>query len=169
MYFSLFFSLILRILRCLSYFSGIPKIGFSTSILLPNRTSFMRNLISSSVIISLPSVTVMLLLFCELFEKKGALDFQDILSLNLLSGGHQSTLFCYSTRAYIALISKDRFFFRYRFHNFDYNIIAWFSFVSINSAWFDLFLFQWGIFIRAYMLNNVNIFGRRYQLLLHVF
>ena len=33
----------------------------------------------------------MLLLFCELFEKKGALDFQDILPLNLLSGGHQST------------------------------------------------------------------------------
>ena len=87
-------SLILRILRCPLYFSVAAKKRLSISITLSNRSLFIEICssfttplntylkvsarFSSPVITFFPSVVLVLLLFCDLFEIKGATDFQNV-------------------------------------------------------------------------------------------
>ena len=78
----------------------------------------------------------------RLVQEKDVIDFQNI-SLSLtnfkLSFSKYPFFLCpQDIRSFYASLFSKHCFFRYRFRNFDRNIIAWFSSMSINSALFGL-------------------------------
>ena len=128
LYFSFFF--ILRIRGCLLYFLVAAKIGSSTSITFSSRffyrnfssfTTPLRYELKETFFIGSNNFIFFrqLLLLCDLFEKKGAIDFQNILLTltNIKSRFWKYTLFFRRKRftqkflccLYAALFSKDRF------------------------------------------------------------